>query len=206
MQSQLLRRYLDPIFLVVLAAVCYLLFFHGLQHIGFVGPDEPRYAAVAREMFLSGDYVTPRLHGAPWFEKPVLLYWGAALGYALFGVNELGARFPSALGATLCVFVTYFGGRKLWGRTVGLFAALLMASSVGFFAIARAAATDMPLTECLTTALVFFLIAQKEAGPARRRWFYAFYAALGLGVLAKGPIAALLPALSLMGFILSRKL
>src|SRR5262249_24234333 len=110
MQSQAIRRYLDPIFLVVLAAVCYLLFFHGLQHIGFVGPDEPRYAAVAREMYLTHDYITPRLHGAPWFEKPVLLYWGAALGYALFGVNELGARFPSAMGATLCIFLTYFGG------------------------------------------------------------------------------------------------
>ena len=203
MQSQFLRRYLDPIFLVVLAAVCYLLFFHGLQHIGFVGPDEPRYAAVAREMYLTGDYITPRLHGSPWFEKPVLLYWGAAMGYALFGVNELGARFPSALGATLCVFLTYFGGRKVWGRTIGLFSSLIMASSVGFFSFARAAATDMPLTACLTSALVFFLVAYNDHGPRRKRWFYAFYACLGLGVLAKGPIAAVLPALSLAGFVVS---
>src|SRR5262245_37990510 len=142
MQRQALRRYIDPLFVVLLALVCYLLFFHGLQRLGFVGPDEPRYAAVAREMLVSGDYVTPRLHGLPWFEKPVLLYWGSALGYAIFGLNEFGARFPSALGATLCVFLTYFGGRRLWGRAAALFGALVMASSVGYFAFARAASTD----------------------------------------------------------------
>ena len=206
MQHPAIRRYLDHLILLLLAVVCYILFFHGLRDIGFVGPDEPRYAAVAREMFLTGDYITPRLQGVPWFEKPVLIYWGAALGYALFGVNELGARFPSAIGATFCVFMVYFCGRKLWGRTVGLFAALVMASSVGFFSFARAAATDMPLTACLTAALLFFLIAFNESGLLRRRWFYGFYACLGLGLLAKGPVAVGLPAASLLGFSLSRGL
>src|SRR6266446_1456597 len=205
MHRQAIRRYADPLFLILLAGVCYLLFFHGLQDIGFVGPDEPRYAAVAREMFLTGDYVTPRLYGVPWLEKPVLLYWGSTLGYALFGVNELGARFPSALGAAICVFLVYFCGRKLWGRAVGLFSALVMASSVGFFSFARAAATDMLLTACLTPALLFFLIAYNETGGRRRQWFYAFYACLGLGVLAKGPVAVILPFVSLLGFSLVRR-
>ncbi len=59
-------------------------------------------------MYQSGDYITPRLNGDPWFEKPVLMYWGAVAGYAIFGVGEFGARFPSALGATLCMFFIYF--------------------------------------------------------------------------------------------------
>ncbi len=199
-----LRPYFDHIIILVLAAVCYGLFFYGLGNIGLIGPDEPRYAAVARQMLETGDYITPRLNGAPWFEKPPLMYWLAALGYKIFGFGETGARFPSALGATICVFLVYWCGRRLWDRAIGFLSALVLASSVGFFAFARAASMDMPLTACLTMTLIFFLIGFNDAGSRRRYWFYAFYGALGLGILAKGPVAVLLPALSLGGFLLVR--
>jgi len=197
--------YIDRLIPIALAVTCYLLFFHRLGDIGMLGPDEPRYAAVAREMFLSGDYVTPRLNGQVWFEKPVLVYWGEALGYRLFGLNEWGARFPSALAATFCVFLVYWCGRRLWDRSVGFLAALIMASSIGFFSFARAASMDMPLTACLTAALVFFLVGMNEKEPKRRQWFYLFYFSLGLGALAKGPVAFLLPALSLFCFSAIRR-
>ncbi len=199
-----LYRHLDLIIILALAGLCYLLFFHRLGGIGLIGPDEPRYASVAREMYLTGDYITPRLHGIPWFEKPPLMYWFAALGYAMFGINEWGARFPSALGATICVFLVYVCGRRLWDRIAGLLAAVIMASSIGFFAFARAASMDMPLTACLTMALVFFLVGYNDTGPKRRWWFYAFYAALGFGALAKGPVAFALPAFALAGFLVFR--
>src|SRR5437867_673923 len=92
-----LRQYLDPIMIAVLAILCYVLFFYGLGNLGMVGPDEPRYAAIARQMMATGDYITPRLNGNPWFEKPPLMYWLAAFGDRVFGINEAGARFPSAL-------------------------------------------------------------------------------------------------------------
>ena len=199
-----LRPYFDHIIIAVLATVCYVLFFHALGGIGLIGPDEPRYAAVAREMLMTGDYITPRLFGSPWFEKPPLMYWLAVIGFKIFGVNELGARFPSALSAAICVFLIYWCGRRLWDRTVGFLAALVIASSIGFFSFARAASMDMPLTACMTMALAFFLIAFNDSTPRRRQWLYAFYAALGLGVLAKGPVAVLLPVLSLGGFLLLR--
>src|SRR5437867_10079796 len=199
-----LRPYYDYIVLAVLAVLSYALFFYGLGNIGLVGPDEPRYAAIAREMLKTGDYITPRLYGMPWFEKPPLMYWLAALGYKLFGVSEAGARFPSALSATLCVFLIYWCGRKLWDRAVGLLAALVLATSIGLSAFARAASMDMLLTTCLTAALLFFLFACNDTTPQRRMWFSAFYASLGLGILAKGPIALVLPALSLIAFILLR--
>jgi 4-amino-4-deoxy-L-arabinose transferase-like glycosyltransferase len=199
-----LRQYLDHIIIVVLGALCYVFFFHDLGSIGLIGPDEPRYAAIAREMLMNGDYITPRLYGMPWFEKPPLMYWFAALAYKLFGINEFAARFPSALGATISVFAVYWCGRKLWDRSVGFLAALILASSVGFFAFARAASMDMPLTVCLTLAMVFFLFAFNDQTPRRKFWLYGFYAVLGLGVLAKGPVAVLLPALSLCGFNLLR--
>jgi 4-amino-4-deoxy-L-arabinose transferase-like glycosyltransferase len=201
-----LQRYHDYIIIAGLAVVCYVFFFHALGSIGLIGPDEPRYAAIAREMLLTGDYVTPKLYGTPWFEKPVLMYWLAAIGFKILGITEAGARFPSAVGATLCVFLLYWCARKLWDRTTGVIAALTLASSIGWFAFSRAASMDMPLTASLTMALVFFLMASNESNSARsRRWYYAFYASLGVGVLAKGPVAVLLPALSLGGFILFQK-
>jgi 4-amino-4-deoxy-L-arabinose transferase-like glycosyltransferase len=195
-----LRQHLDQVFVFVLAALCYVLFFHGLGGIGLIGPDEPRYSAIAREMLATGDYITPRLYGNPWFEKPPLMYWFAALGFKIFGVNEFGARFPSALGATLSVFAVFWCGRRLWDRILGFLAAVILASSIGFFAFARAASMDMPLTACLTLAMVFFLLAIQDQSPHRHYWLYGFYAAIGLGILAKGPVALLLPALSLCGF------
>src|SRR5437868_1329771 len=199
-----LRPYFDHIIIAVLAIACYVLFFYALGGLGFVGPDEPRYAAIAREMLLTGDYITPRLYGMPWFEKPVLMYWLAAIGYKLFGIGEAGARFPSALGATLCVLFVYWCGRKVWDRGTGFMAALVLATSIGSFAFARAASMDMPLTACLTIALAFFLVAMNDTTPRRHLWFYGFYAALGLGLLAKGPVALLLPVISLAVFLLIR--
>jgi len=198
------QRYIDPLILITLAATCYILFFHHLGDIGMLGPDEPRYASIARAMFRSGDYITPRLNGEVWFEKPVLMYWGAALGYGIFGLNEWGARFPSAISATICVFLVYWCGRRIWNSKTGFVAALIMASSVGFFSFARAASMDMPLTACLTAAMVFFLVGMSDASPKRRRWFFLFYASLGLGALAKGPVAFLLPAGSALCFIAVR--
>jgi 4-amino-4-deoxy-L-arabinose transferase-like glycosyltransferase len=199
-----LRQHFDRTALAVLGVLCYVLFFYGLGGIGLIGPDEPRYASIARDMLLTGRYITPRLYGSPWFEKPPLMYWLAAAGYRVFGNTEAAARFPSALAATVCVFFIYWCGRKLWSPQTGLLAALVAATSIGSFAFARAASMDMLLSACLTMALVFFLFGFNDATPGRKLWFYMFYAALGLGVLTKGPIAVLLPALSLAGFLLLR--
>src|SRR5262249_62280281 len=135
------RLYSDHMMTAVLALLSYALFFYGLGSIGLVGPDEPRYAAIAREMVLTGDYITPRLYGMPWFEKPPLMYWLAALGYKLFGINEAGARFPSAFAAALCVFFVFWCGRRLWNRATGFIAALVLATSVGWFSLRRARRT-----------------------------------------------------------------
>jgi len=98
----------------------------------------------------------------------------------------------------------YWCGLKLWGRATGFVAALILATSIGSFAFARAASMDMLLTSCLTTGLVFFLVGINDSTPSRRLYFYGFYAALGVGILAKGPVALLLPALSLGMFSVLR--
>src|SRR5262249_19058169 len=93
---------------------------------------------------------------------------------------------------------------KLWDRATGFVAAVIFATSIGAFAFARAASMDMLLTTCLTMALVFFLAGVNDTSPRRRLYFYAFYCALGLGLLAKGPVPRLLPASSLGIFLLIR--
>ena len=197
-----IERLIEPLILLLLAAACYIFFFNGLSSVGLLGPDEPRYAAVAREMYLTGDYVTPRLHGVPWFEKPVLLYWLAAACFWLFGIGELAMRLPSALAATATVFFMYYVCRRLWGRTTGAWASLILASSTGCLAFARAASPDMLLAACLTIAFLCFLMGYNLRDAGRRWWFLGFYVFLGFGVLAKGPVAVLIPVLSLACYLM----
>ena len=194
----------EPVIFLLLGITCYVFFFNGLGSVGLLGPDEPSYAAVAREMYHTGDWITPRLHGMTWFEKPILWYWSAAISFTIFGVTEFAARLPSALSATATVFLTYIVCRRLWGQGIAIAASLIVASSVGCFSFSRAASMDMLLTSCLTVALLCFLMGYNVAGPNRRWWFVGFYAFVGLGVLAKGPVAVVLPVLALLGYLLFR--
>ncbi len=100
---------------ILILATLYVCYFSHLGAIGFVGPDEPRYAWIARDMAETGDWVTPRLYGKPWFEKPPLFYWGAALCFKLFGVSEAAARLPSAISALLATLALAWLALRLYG-------------------------------------------------------------------------------------------
>jgi 4-amino-4-deoxy-L-arabinose transferase-like glycosyltransferase len=137
--------------LLLLGGLCGFFFFFRLSAIGLLGPDEPRYAQVAREMLARGDWVTPVLYHHTWLEKPILLYWGEMLAYSAFGVSDWAARLPSALAATLLVCGTFLAVRRI-RYAARLDAALMIASSVLILGFARAAATDMLLASpwCLS--------------------------------------------------------
>src|SRR5919201_466556 len=95
--------------ILVLAVLCGFLFFFGLANFGLLGADEPRYAQIGREMLERNDWVTPRLHGEVWLEKPVLYYWLEMVAYKLFGVSDWAARLPAAvLGVILIVAIYAF--------------------------------------------------------------------------------------------------
>jgi predicted membrane-bound mannosyltransferase len=112
------------LFLAVMA-LALATFFFGLGRLALIGPDEPRYAEVAREMYATGDYISTRLCGCLWFEKPALLYWMAAASYHLLGVSELAARLPSAIAAISTVAFIFFTLRR-----VASFKAAIAASTV----------------------------------------------------------------------------
>jgi 4-amino-4-deoxy-L-arabinose transferase-like glycosyltransferase len=183
--------------ILVTLFICY---FSHLGALGFVGPDEPRYAWVARDMAESGDWITPRLYGKPWFEKPVLYYWGAAASFKLFGVSEAAARLPSAISALLATLALAWLALRLYGAETARWLLLLLPTTVGMIGFSRAASTDMPFSAMLTIAMVCAaaVIGLTRPGNAstipRTPWLslvsLGFF--LGLAVLAKGPAAIIL--------------
>jgi 4-amino-4-deoxy-L-arabinose transferase-like glycosyltransferase len=185
---------------ILILATLYVCYFSHLGAIGFVGPDEPRYAWIARDMAETGDWVTPRLYGKPWFEKPVLYYWGAALCFKLFGVSEATARLPSAISALLATLALAWLALRLYGADTARWLLLLLPTTVGMIGFSDAAATDMPFSGMLTIAMVCAAVVlgltRNEHTPIlpRTPWLslilFGFF--LGLAVLAKGPAAIIL--------------
>ncbi len=176
----------------VLAAILYL---PGLGRPALWEPDEGRYAEIAREMVVSGDYVTPRDDFELYFEKPPLVYWAEAAAIRIFGVNEFAVRLPAALFSVGQVVVTAALADIMLGATAGFFATLALALSPLFFGFARFATLDPALAFFLTAALGAFYLAARDdsfSTPPARTWMLTSAAMLALGTLAKGPIALLL--------------
>ncbi len=191
------RAATDPL---LLAGFCGFLFFFGLAYFGLIGPDEPRYAQVAREMFSAHNWITPTLGGKPWLEKPILYYWQAMFAYRVFGVSDWAARLPSAIDATLMVVAVYLFLRR-FRPGLHLDGALITASAAGVIGFARAASMDMPLAATFTIALLGWY-AWYESGE--KVFLVGFYAFAGLGMLAKGPVAPLLAGLILVAFAVAK--
>jgi 4-amino-4-deoxy-L-arabinose transferase-like glycosyltransferase len=190
----------------LIVSTLYACYFSHLGIVGLVGPDEPRYAWIARSMAESGDWVTPRLYGKAWFEKPPLYYWGAALSFEFFGVSESSARLPSAVAALLGALSLAWLASRLYGARTARWLLLFLPTTVGMIGFSHAAATDMPFSGMLTIAMVAAAAllglgrAAEEGGAegvGQRRWGVTiaqlvFGLALGLAVLAKGPVAVIL--------------
>ena len=182
---------------LVIAAVFYVSFFSHLGTLGLVGPDEPRYASVAREMTESGDWVTPRLDGRPWFEKPALYYWTAATAFRTFGANEFAARLPSALAALLATLALGWAAWRFYGHETMRAVLLIFPTCVGVFGFARAATPDMLFSAALAAAMVVACAATENARAPERSMLgasVAFGFFLGVATLAKGPAAIVLAA------------
>jgi len=180
---------------------------------GLVDETEPLFAEAARQMQITGDWVTPYFNGATRFDKPPLIYWLIAICYQVLGVNEWAARFPSALSATLLTLFGFYTLRRFGlprpdasGVTlhrsawIGSALMILNLQTIGW---GRIGVSDMLLSGCMGGALLAFfwgyaLPNRAEAG----RWYWAFYGLSGLAVLTKGPVGALLPGLIILAFLL----
>jgi 4-amino-4-deoxy-L-arabinose transferase-like glycosyltransferase len=175
----------------VLLAVTAALFLPNLGGPSLWDIDEGNNAQCAHEMLDANNWVVPTFNYQLRVDKPALLYWLQIGAYRLFGINEFAARLPSALAALLAVLLTYEMGRTLFGRAAGLLTGVILASAAAFCAAAHFANPDALLGAC--TVLTFFCCWRSFRRPAAV-WFLATGVAMGLAVLAKGPVGVVLPA------------
>jgi 4-amino-4-deoxy-L-arabinose transferase-like glycosyltransferase len=185
-----------PRLLWVVLPLAYLVYFYDLSATGLLGPDEPRYASVSREMARSGDWITPRLWGVPWFEKPALLYWLGGLGFRLGLSPELAPRLPVALMAVAFLVFYWRALQREFGCRAASLATLILGSSGMWVAYSQNGVTDLPLTATYSAAMLLALpwIARRDTGqlPAAAAMF-------GFAVLAKGLVPLALAAPLLLG-------
>ena len=139
--------------LVALIAV-YALYFWAMAERGLVSADEPRYASVAHEMAASGDWVTPRLDGQPWFEKPALLYWMGATAEGLGLAGDRATRWPVALFSALFLLYFYRVLSDAFGAAAAAYSSMILATSAGWVALSQTGSFDLPLSVTLGTALL----------------------------------------------------
>ena len=215
----------ERLFWIAAAAVVVFVYFFGLS-IPLLGPDEPRYAQVAREMYERGDWITPTLGGHNWFEKPALLYWLQIAFYNLFGVAEISARLGSALfglGTVVAMWVlgrTYAseclnganGSRRSEVMRTAHWFALITASSLGLIVFARGASFDIILTFPIAAAMVSFYVFDSRVRMGKGKTgfiapLFLFYLFVGVALLAKGLVGAVFPfGIIAFYFLISRRL
>jgi len=223
----------DRIVWLLLFAAFTAIYFFGLT-IPLVGPDEPRYAQVAQEMFERNDWITPTLGGANWFEKPALLYWLQIVSYNIFGISEFAARFGSAVFGLLTVISLWVLGRSLETELTekhreiknkknfsissvnsvakedfANWLALTAASSIGLIVFSHGASFDIILTFPITASLVAFFIfdqSSKKTSFTFHFSLFTFHFFIGISLLAKGLIGIVFPfAIVAFYYLLSRK-
>src|SRR5208282_3323194 len=183
----------------LLLAVFTLVWFANLDYRRLVHPDEGRYAEIPREMAVSGDWVTPRLDGIKYFEKPPLQYWLTATAYEAFGVHHWTARLWPALAGYLGVLSIGYVGLRLGGSSLGLYSAAALGGCLWYVLNAHILTLDAGLTLWMSVALGSLFIAQGPAASPRqtRWWMWVAWAAMALSTLSKGLIGIVLPGATL---------
>jgi 4-amino-4-deoxy-L-arabinose transferase len=196
--------------LATLLLLCFFTFFFGLGRPAITDADEAFYAEASREMVESGDWLTPRFNYQNRWEKPVLYYWLTSATYLIAGPTEFAARLWAALSGAGLALLAWAIARQMTGRLdVAWLTGAVVATSFGYFSMARSALPDLPLTFCITLGIWAALRAVDTTrshegprspglfGPANMWWALAGVGA-GAGFLMKGPVALVVPATVLL--------
>ncbi len=191
-------------FFTLTVVVAAIIWFTQLGYRDLIEPDEGRYAEIPREMVATGDWVTPRLNGFKYFEKPVLQYWATATAYTLFGDNNTTARLWPALTGFLGALWAGFLALRLYGRSAGFYAFLVTLSGLLYIVDWHYLVLDMSLAVFLVAGIGCLVLAQRSRDdPAiLRNWMLAGWTALALATLSKGLIGVVLPAATVVVYSL----
>jgi 4-amino-4-deoxy-L-arabinose transferase-like glycosyltransferase len=187
---------LNPVTILVLVLIYALLWFGTLNYRHLIPSDEGRYAEIAREMFVTGDWVTPRYNGYKYFEKPPLQIWATAAAFNLFGIGDWQARLWTALTGFLTIVFIGFTGARIYTPRAGWLAAIALASSPMWVIGGHINSLDMGLSAFLVAALCSLLLAQSSQNSTdNRRWMWACWAFMALATLSKGVIGIAIPGM-----------
>ena len=190
--------------ILVLLLVSGIAFFFRLGAVGLFDVDEAVFSEATREMIQSGDWVTPHYNEENRYDKPILIYWLMSASYKVFGVNEWGARIPSAVAGLALLILVYTGaGWALGSGRAGLLSALMLGTSLEIVYLGRAAVADMVLVLFICGSVFSFFRAFQEGGERKRKWYWIGWSASALAVLTKGPVGVFIPALALVPFLLA---
>ena len=184
--------YRKDILLLILAFGVFFAFMLGHRTLSI--PDEGRYVEISREMIETGDFVTPRLNGIKYFEKPVLFYWLETIVVSIAPENETVLRLWPAFFGLLGVLITYISGYSLFSRRTGILSAVILGTSLLYYAHTRIIILDMAVSFFVSSALLSFLLATKAQTRKSQRWLLLlFFANCAFATLTKGLIGAVLP-------------
>ena len=188
--------------LLTIGIVSFLLFMLGNWAIAITDPVESNYTQTAVEMLQSGDYVSPRIYGNYWYDKPAFFYWELIAAYKLMGVNEFASRFFPGVFGVLGLMMTYGFARKLYDRKTGLMAAGILGTCFEYWLLSKTVITDLTLFVFFNAVLIFFFWGYRTG---QRNYYYLCYLFAGLATLDKGPIGLLLPGFVLTVFLCIRR-
>ncbi len=185
--KEFLIKYQGLFTILGLGILFYFIFFHNIWAYALMDVDESRYVSMSKDMFNTKDFLTLYLNNEFFFEKPPLYFWGECLSFAIFGkITEFTARFPVALYGTLCGYLTYFIGKKIFSRTYGVVSALILATSLEFLILAKFAILDIVVAACVWFSLAFGMLTNFCSEKNKKYFWWLFYIFSGLAVMAKG--------------------
>jgi 4-amino-4-deoxy-L-arabinose transferase-like glycosyltransferase len=195
---------LHPGKILLLLLIYALLWFGTLNYRHLIPSDEGRYAEMAREMLVTGDWVTPRYNGYKYFEKPPLQVWATAVTFQVFGIGDWQARLWSALTGFLTILAIGFTGTRIYNARAGWLAAVVLASSPMWVISGHFNSLDMGLSAFLVAALCSLLFAQTTHNKSSsRNWMWICWVFMALATLSKGVIGAAIPAMVLIAYSIS---
>jgi len=190
---------------ILLIALIYgLVWFGTLNYRHLIPSDEGRYAQMAQEMLMTGDWITPRYNGYKYFEKPPLQIWATAIAFQAFGAGEWQARLWTALTGFLTILVVGLTATRIFNARAGWLSALVLASSPMWIISGHFNSLDMALSAFLVSALCSLLLAQtSKSKTVCRNWMWVCWSMMALATLSKGVIGAAIPAMVFIAYILS---
>ena len=195
---------LHPGKILLLVIIYALLWFGTLNYRHLIPSDEGRYAEIAREMLVTGDWITPRYNGYKYFEKPPLQAWATAATFQIFGIGDWQARLWTALTGFLTILLIGFTGARIFNARAGWLAAVVLASSPMWVISGHFNSLDMGLSSFLVAALCSLLIAQTSHNKnSCRNWMWACWIFMALATLSKGVIGAAIPAMVFIAYSIS---